>query len=159
MIVSALTSSDVVAFAQCAALDATVFPYPSIPGLETAPVLWIARLGRGGEVLGFVAGARGGRVMEIVGLAVREDARRHGIGRALLKAAILGARARRCIAVELHVSTSNRPAVELYRSEGFESVLRLDQFYRRGVFGTGDAGSAWAMRLRLQSPPGVHPQR
>src|SRR5438045_6551492 len=52
-----------------------------------------------------------------VGLMVARDARRHGVGRALLAAAVDWARASRVRKLELHVFPWNEPAIQLY--EGF----------------------------------------
>lgn len=148
VLVERLGPGDVVAFAQCAALDVTVFPYPSIPAFGVAAI-WVARGERGGAVSGFIVGTCRGRALEIPGLAVAPELRRRGAGRALLRAAVDGARAHRLRAVLLQVSTANRGAVALYRDEGFVPVRRLRGFYRGGDF--GDGGDAWAMMLALGS--------
>ncbi len=54
-------------------------------------------------------------------LYVREDARRSGIGRALVEAAIERARERGCGRIELDVSQSNRGAWALYERMGFSA--------------------------------------
>jgi ribosomal-protein-alanine N-acetyltransferase len=146
-LVEPLRPGDVVAFAQCAAIDVTVFPNPSIPPLQGAPLLWIARPGREGPVSGFLAATRSGRVLEISGLAVAPDLRRRGVGRALLGAAVAHARAARWRAVALQVSTANTAALALYDAAGFARVRRLRRFYARWRF--GDDGDAWAMMLPL----------
>src|SRR5262249_5259196 len=154
LIVEPLRLGDVVAFAQCAALDVTEFPHPSLPALDetgAAAAIWIARGERGGAVSGFIAAGRRRRALEIHGLAVAADRRRRGVGRALLRAAIHGARAWRCRAVVLQVSTANRAALALYDAEGFVRVRRLHRYYARWRF--GDGGDAWAMLLPLDREP------
>jgi ribosomal-protein-alanine N-acetyltransferase len=149
--VEPLAPGDVVAFAQCVALDVTVFPSPSIPtfdALRGMPPMWIARLRRGDAVCGFVVARRRGRLLEILGVAVAPARRRRGVGRALLRAVIAAARSRRISEVTLQVSTDNRAAVALYLAEGFERVRRLPGFYRH--HGLGDGGDAWAMHLSLR---------
>jgi ribosomal-protein-alanine N-acetyltransferase len=148
LIVEPMGPGDLVAFAQCLALDVTVFPYASIPALAPgaeAPAIWICRAGRGGEVAGFLAATREGPILEIHGLAVAPGRRRLGAGRALLGAARAGAEALGCLAVALQVSTANAAAIALYVGEGFVKVRRHSGYYRRGV--NGDGGDAFAMML------------
>jgi GNAT superfamily N-acetyltransferase len=52
-------------------------------------------------------------------LFVREEARRHGLASALVRASIDRARARGCRRIELDVSEHNRPAWALYERHGF----------------------------------------
>lgn len=80
------------------------------------------------------------RRAEIVRLYVRPEARRHGLGRALVDAALETARLRGAENVVLHTLTRWRAATALYRSMGFtpttpycavplEDVL----FFERGI--------------------------
>ena len=55
-----------------------------------------------------------------LGIAVWTEHRGHGIGRALLRAAIAGTSGPLSLSVE-----DGNPAIELYRSEGFEAVGRF----------------------------------
>lgn len=71
-------------------------------------------------------------VAVVESLVVRESARRRGIGRALLQSGIawaLGA-ADTTTAVELKVETTNTAALQLYTSEGFVSVNRVEGYRR-----------------------------
>jgi len=52
-------------------------------------------------------------------LFVREDARRSGLGRALVDAAVERARERGCKRIELDVNEDNVPARALYEACGF----------------------------------------
>ena len=54
-------------------------------------------------------------------LYVRDDARRSGLGRALMAAAIERARARGCRRMELDVNEQNGEALAFYRSLGFST--------------------------------------
>ncbi|MFJ5288801.1 GNAT family N-acetyltransferase [Streptomyces sp. NPDC088348] len=64
-------------------------------------------------------------VRQIRGLAVAGTARRHGVGRALLRAACAEARRQGATRITLRVLGHNTPARELYAAEGFvvEGVL------------------------------------
>lgn len=138
--------SDLVALAQAHALDATVFPHPSIPpvfGGDVAPTVWIARHDHGGPVVGFIATKVDRTTLEIAGLAVDDRHRRAGIGRALVRAAVRSARSRGMDAVELHVSTGNGEALALYTGERFRKDRRIAGFYSPRRF--PDGGDAWVM--------------
>ena len=82
-----------------------------------------------GEVAGYIG------VQEICGeayvtnIAVFENHRKKGIGRALLKAAADGAKQRNCEFITLEVRVSNAHAIALYESEGFEKVGIRKNFY------------------------------
>ncbi|MEV0182987.1 GNAT family N-acetyltransferase [Streptomyces sp. NPDC050625] len=69
--------------------------------------------------------ASNAHVRQIQGLAVHDDARGRGVGRALLRAALDEARRRGARRVTLRVLGHNTPARGLYESEGFavEGVL------------------------------------
>jgi GNAT superfamily N-acetyltransferase len=58
-------------------------------------------------------------VIRVWGMWVRPDRRRLGLGRALLQALVDWARIEKADRIRLGVSKSNRPAHELYRTEGF----------------------------------------
>jgi len=88
--------------------------------------------------------------MHVEGLAVEVGARRHGLGRALVRASVEYARASRLRAVGLHVSVANHAAIALYEAEGFDVAGRLRDFYPPAAFG-GEA-DALEMRLRLRGP-------
>ena len=54
-------------------------------------------------------------------LFVEADGRRSGLGRELVEAALERARARGCTRMVLDANETNAPALELYRSVGFDS--------------------------------------
>jgi RimJ/RimL family protein N-acetyltransferase len=67
-----------------------------------------------------------------VGLMVARGARRQGVGRALLKAAVEWAREAGIGKLELHVFPWNDAAIALYESFGFEREGYRKRHYRRG---------------------------
>lgn len=81
------------------------------------------------DVMGYIG------VQEICGeayitnVAVFDEYRKSGIGRALLKAACDGAKSRNCEFITLEVRESNVPAITLYESEGFDKAGIRKNFY------------------------------
>ncbi|MFI2436902.1 GNAT family N-acetyltransferase [Streptomyces sp. NPDC018693] len=69
--------------------------------------------------------ASNAHVLQIQGLAVAEEARGRGVGRALIRAAVAESRRRGARRLTLRVLGHNTPARKLYESEGFvvEGVL------------------------------------
>jgi RimJ/RimL family protein N-acetyltransferase len=66
-----------------------------------------------------------------LGLMVAKDARRAGVGRALLEAAVDWARSSGVRKLELHVFPWNEPAIALYERFGFEREGLRKRHYRR----------------------------
>ena len=67
-----------------------------------------------------------------LGLMVAADARRQGVGRALLEAAVAWAREAGVTKLELHVFPHNEPAIRLYEKFGFVQEGFRRKHYRRG---------------------------
>ena len=67
-----------------------------------------------------------------LGLMVAADARRQGVGQALLEAAVEWARGAGVRKLELHVFPWNEPAIQLYANFGFEREGYRRAHYRRG---------------------------
>ncbi|MFL5619820.1 MAG: ribosomal protein S18-alanine N-acetyltransferase [Gemmatimonadaceae bacterium] len=92
---------------------------------------------RGGDaasgLLGYVVAVVVGLEAEIADLAVAPEARRLGIGRALLERALAELREAAVQTVYLEVRESNQAARTLYESNGFESVGRRRGYYRSPV--------------------------
>src|SRR5215469_8501401 len=141
-----LEPSDLVAVAQCIAIDAVAFPYASANfGLRSrlSRVL-VAREPPRGRVVGFLAASAHHGDLYVKGLAVEPDGRRRGIGRSLVRAALAEARRMGAGAVVLNVSVENHAAVALYESEGFAIRHRLRGFYARAA-AKGKGGDAFEM--------------
>jgi ribosomal protein S18 acetylase RimI-like enzyme len=91
---------------------------------------WVAE--RGGEPVGALCGeVRGsGQQGWVTQLAVRRDARRHGVGSALLRRALAGFAARGLPRAGLGVRTSNAGGVALYEGLGFRPEWRIDELVK-----------------------------
>lgn len=127
-----------------AALHATAFP-PAEAWSATVIGLQLAAPGgfglldpRGGMILSRVID----REAEVLTLAVNPAARRQGIARGLLRAALLAARDQGAEAMFLEVAVDNHAAIGLYRGLGFAEVGRRRRYYADGT-------DALVMRLSL----------
>lgn len=85
---------------------------------------------RGGRVVGYCCIWCLGSEAHLLNLAVHPEARRQGVGSALLERALGLARSSGARGVWLEVRTSNRPAIELYRKFGFRIAGRRPRYYR-----------------------------
>jgi ribosomal-protein-alanine N-acetyltransferase len=146
-----LERNDLVGMARCIALDGDSFPYPSLPlGLPAGLQTLVAQAGN--RVVGFLTSTASGSTRYMHGVAVAADARRRGIGRALVRACVASAGRSGLRSVILHVGVANRPAVALYDAEGFEVRRVLRNFYRPGLYASRDAYEL-ALYLRSVHPP------
>ncbi len=83
----------------------------------------------GGQVLGYGGMLPSGDEGEILNLAVHPDARRQGLGGALLDALLAEAKRRGLSLIALEVRVSNLGAIALYRSRGFAVAGVRRRFY------------------------------
>jgi ribosomal protein S18 acetylase RimI-like enzyme len=81
-----------------------------------------------GEIIGNVSlilyRQKNKKIYLIANVAVRQDCRRRGIGRALTSAAMQHARQRHANAIWLHVRADNPGAIALYTNLGFQELAR-----------------------------------
>jgi ribosomal-protein-alanine N-acetyltransferase len=91
--------------------------------------------------------------VHITNVAVRPDARRHGIARSLLRTVLDDARARGFKVVVLEVRPSNHQARTLYESFGFQVVGRRRGYY----YDTGEDALVMEIRLGASSAPPGNP--
>lgn len=68
----------------------------------------------------------------VVSIAVLNEHRRKGIGRAIVEESINGVKTKKCDELYLEVRCSNNEAVKLYESMGFIIKQRLKTYYRDG---------------------------
>ena len=100
--------------------------------------------------LGFVLMRSAADEAEILTIAVDGGARRRGVGRALMDAAIRDLQHDRAARLFLEVDEVNRAAIALYRRLGFSQVGERASYY-------GDGGRALTMALDLGSQAGEVP--
>lgn len=110
------------------------WPYPAFEGFLTEPNFLVAV--DNGTVCGYIvadtvpqAGVDLGHIKD---LAVHPDAQRNGVGRQLLRRAVLGLSVENVARIKLEVRASNRPAQQLYRDEGFTPHKRIPNYYDDG---------------------------
>jgi ribosomal-protein-alanine N-acetyltransferase len=92
--------------------------------------------------------------MEVLTLGVAHAARRKGVGRALMTAALPAARERSASECFLEVAVDNDPAIALYDALGFRKTGLRKSYYDRGPAGFTDA---LVMRLDLGAEPSYLP--
>lgn len=86
--------------------------------------------------------------VEVLTVGVAPDARRHGVGKALIEAALATAREAGARACFLEVAVDNEGAIALYERLGFARSGLRKSYYDRGPQGFVDAR---VMRLDLNS--------
>jgi ribosomal-protein-alanine N-acetyltransferase len=87
------------------------------------------------KVLGYIIARLDRWGAEIVSLAVHPSARKRGIGRALLQAAVKRMRRRHATSIRLMVREGNATAETFYRGLGFRAVGRVADYYEDGATG------------------------
>ncbi|WP_297693850.1 N-acetyltransferase [Phenylobacterium sp.] len=115
----------------------------------------------GAGIFGFVAKAEApagvilcriaAQEMEVLTLGVAPGARRRGVAKALMEAALAAARRAGAKAAFLEVAVDNPPAVALYAGLGFRQAGLRRRYYDRGG---GVFVDAHVMRLDLNDPAG-----
>jgi len=110
------------------------WPYDAFERLLEEPAFLVAE--REGAVVGYVVADatpnHGRDIGHIKDLAVHPEARERGIGRTLLRSALVRLRAVGVAVVRLEVRESNGVARSLYADEGFEPIRRIANYYRDG---------------------------
>jgi len=94
-------------------------------------------------MIGFLIGIKTApRTARILMLAVKDTHRRQGIGTALLQQFLQEMSRHEVTYIDLEVRTSNQPALEFYRAQGFMLQGTLPHFYQNGE-------NAYTMRKEL----------
>lgn len=112
-----------------------------VQALERCPeVFLIARLQA--RVAGYAITCIERNHAELFSIAVFPDARRRGVGEALIRHTLRVLRRRRLKTFGLMVRTGNKEAIRFYRRLGFRRIKTLKTYYAPGV-------DAWRMELVL----------
>ena len=141
--------------AYVAALEAQIHAAPWSYGnfRDALAAGYSAQVGeREGRIVVFGVMMRAPGEAQILNLSVVPDARRQGLGRALLERFIDDARRAGAEQIFLEVRISNRPAIALYEFAGFKPVARRANYYPAGRGQPGE--DALVMRRRLRDAPG-----
>ena len=91
----------------------------------------IVALSEDGTPLAYVGMTYAADEGSITNVATHPDARRQGLGRAVVSALLAHAPALGLTDIYLEVRVSNEAAIALYRSLGFEEIGRRRNFYRQ----------------------------
>lgn len=98
-------------------------------GMLSLPGVWLLMASIDGKDVGFALVRTIADEAELLLLATRPDARRRGVGGALLRAIVTQAAERGSHCVHLEVRATN-DAVHLYRGEGFRKVGERRDYYK-----------------------------
>ncbi len=125
------TAADIPAVA---AIERDVFSDPwsarsLADALARPETVFLALDGEDGRVAGYAIGRAVRNEGEVLNLAVRAEARRHGGGGHLLSALLGGLKRRGARRVFLEVRSSNEAAVRLYEAAGFRRIGRRPAYY------------------------------
>lgn len=128
--------------ADLAAIHAAAFDTPwteaDMAGLLASPGVF-AVLAADAAPRGMVLARAIAGEAEILTIGVSPDARRGGLGRALVEAALGVARRSGAETAFLEVAVDNLAAIALYQGAGFEPVGQRKGYYDRGAGGRADA--------------------
>lgn len=91
--------------------------------------LWVARPQPRASPIGFLVSWHVADELHVLSVAVVDAARRRGIGRALMEAALDYSRSNAVRLVLLEVRRTNRPAIRMYRSLSFSAMGVRPNYY------------------------------
>ncbi len=140
--------------AYVAALEAQIHaaPWSFMNFRDALAAGYSAQVGeREGRIVVFGVMMRAPGEAQILNLSVVPDARRQGLGRALLDRFMDDALRAGAEQLFLEVRISNLPAIALYESAGFEAVARRASYYPATPRAQGE--DALVMRRRLRGLP------
>jgi len=112
----------------------------------------------GPEVVGVIMGAWDGRRGWLHHLAVRQDWRGQGIGRALVGQIEAGLRSRGCLKINLLVRKANEQAIGLYRALGYSDmsdICAMGKELDSSLASGHDLASAWLSSQVQHRGPGA----
>lgn len=97
---------------------------------ECGDLFFVAKVGR--TMSGYAITCVGNRGAELISIAVIPEARRKGVGEALMKATLTGLSRRKAAALRLMVRIENEDAIRFYRGFGFKRVRTVKNYYGAG---------------------------
>jgi ribosomal-protein-alanine N-acetyltransferase len=102
-----------------------------LTGEEISPVPVSSNTSR---IVGFLVGERTLRGRgHIITIDVRDKARRHGIGSALLSSAEEQFRSWKCPSIRLETAVDNVAALSFYKRHGYNVIKSIPRYYSNGV--------------------------
>lgn len=134
-----------------ASLHARAFPKKPWSAIEIAKLMenqavFVLMHGNGAEPNGFVMAWAAAGDSELLTVAVVPEARRRGVGAALVTSAGVAALVRGAASMHLEVAEDNEGARALYRKLGYEEAGRRHAYY------AGEGGSVDAIVMRRALP-------
>jgi ribosomal-protein-alanine N-acetyltransferase len=132
-------------------IERASYQFPWTEGIfhDCLRVSYLCRVAvQGQRLVGYAVMSMGAGEAHILNLCVREDARRAGVGRQLIRYLLDQAEGAGMLEAFLEVRPSNAIAMRLYQSLGFEQVGSRRGYYQ-AVGGREDAA---VLRLRLDAP-------
>lgn len=125
------------------------WPAETMAGLLVQPGVFGLVATKDAAPCGFILCRVAADEAEVLALGVLPDARRRGVGRALMAAATAAMACKGSARVLLEVSVRNTAALSLYRAIGFEEVGR-----RKAYYADHDGGGAVdALVMAMDLPP------
>jgi ribosomal-protein-alanine N-acetyltransferase len=131
-------------------IERASYQFPWTEGIfhDCLRVSYLCRVAvQGQRIVGYAVMSMGAGEAHILNLCVREDARRAGVGRQLIRYLLDQAEGAGMLEAFLEVRPSNAIAMRLYQSLGFEQVGSRRGYYQ-AVGGREDAA---VLRLRLDA--------
>jgi ribosomal-protein-alanine N-acetyltransferase len=128
-------------------IETSTYPYPWSEGifsdcLKVRYCCWVVEWKK--TIAGYGIMSLGADEAHILNVCMRNDVRRHGLGRLMLSHLLEEAAKRDIHTAFLEVRPSNRGAIALYVSEGFECIGTRKNYYQAHE-GREDA---WVFRIR-----------
>jgi len=146
--VRAMCDADV---AEVLNVERASYQFPWTEGIfhDCLRVSYLCRVAvQGQRIVGYAVMSTGAGEAHILNLCVREDARRAGVGRQLIRYLLDQAEGAGMLEAFLEVRPSNAIAMRLYQSLGFEQVGSRRGYYQA----VGGREDATVLRLRLDAP-------
>ncbi|HTV79445.1 MAG TPA: ribosomal protein S18-alanine N-acetyltransferase [Steroidobacteraceae bacterium] len=146
LIIRAMRDVDV---AEVISIERASYQFPWTEGIfhDCLRVAYLCRVAvQDQRIIGYAVMSMGAGEAHILNLCVREDGRRAGVGRTLIRYLLDQAERAGMLEAFLEVRPSNAVAIRLYQSLGFEQIGTRRGYYQ-AVGGREDAA---VLRLRLE---------